>query len=357
MESKKLNLQTLIQKIPQTWKIAGGIFLLVVILFKLFYNPAKLTPSPIIPKVITQNFEAKEFTPLLSLTGHTEANVKTIIRSEIPGKVATLLVEKGKMVSKGTPLIALENADCLEKLAQAKATLEHKQAEFESATKLKNKDFYSKNSLLAAKADLELAKTTLARATYEAEQLTVKAPYDGLYDTLHVELGEYVPAGTQIITFLKPAPTKIQACVSEDEHTYVTLQKPCNFLIRGQNYAGTVTYVSQTADPKTRSYAVECLLNDGNTTFAHGVTATVLIPKSPVMAHAIPPSSLTLSDQGVLGVMVVADGKAQFQKIELIEAQHDKTLVSGLPAKIQLITVGGLFVKSGQAVQATEKTP
>jgi multidrug efflux system membrane fusion protein len=355
MENKFSNILGFFYKLSRRQKIgAGGVGLIFLILLKIISNYEKPTYLARIPKVVVRNLEASLVTPTLHLTGHTEAFTRTTIKAEMSGKVSALLVSKGQMVKKGTPLLSLENADCLEKVAQAKANLEHKEAEFESATKLKKKDFYSQNNLLAAKTDLELAKATLARAAYDAENLTVKAPYDGYYDNVHAEVGEYISAGTHVVSFLQPNPTKIRAMVSEQEHAHLAQGAPCTVTIREKNFEAKVTYLSHKAEEKTRTYALECVLDDAHVTFPDGLTASISIPKPSLMAHKIPASALTLNDQGVLGLMVVHEGKAQFFSVQVVQSTSQETLVTGPPNTIQLILVGGEFVKPNQPVEIVQ---
>lgn len=344
------------QKIPLRQKFGVGVlFLSLIICLKFFSgHEAPLEPAPL-PKVVTKTLHAISVTPCLLLTGHTEALVRTLIKAETPGKISTLITTKGQIVKKGTPLVSLENADYLEKLSQAQANLEHWEAEFESANKLKKKDFYSQNNLLATKTNLELSKATLARAKHDADNLTIKAPYDGLYDNIHAEVGEYVTAGQHVITFLQPTPVKICASVSEDEHQQLTQNNMCTATIRGQKFQAKITYLSHKADEKTRTYALECILDDTTISFPDGLTASLSLPTKTVIAHKIPASALTLNDQGVLGLMIAKEGKAHFVKADVIESNQEGTVVTGLPEHIDLIVVGGEFLKSEQPIQTETK--
>jgi multidrug efflux system membrane fusion protein len=65
---------------------------------------------------------------------------------------------------------------------------------------------------------------------------------------------------------------------------------------------------------------------------------------------------LTLHDDGRLGVMAVNEkNEAVFYAVELIRSEGDGVWVSGLPAKVRLVTFGQGFIQAGEIVDAVEQ--
>lgn len=73
------------------------------------------------------------------------------------------------------------------------------------------------DEILAAEAVLEAARAALARADWSLAQKSVKAPLAGLVqDTLYVQ-GEWVPAGSPVVSLLPPQNIKVRFFVPEKQ--------------------------------------------------------------------------------------------------------------------------------------------
>jgi multidrug efflux system membrane fusion protein len=70
----------------------------------------------------------------------------------------------------------------------------------------------------------------------------------------------------------------------------------------------------------------------------------------------LPQSVLTLDDDGVLGVRSVEGDTVAFHPVTIVRDTRDGVWVTGLPARIDIITVGQEFVIAGQKVNATNVT-
>ncbi|HHY48479.1 MAG TPA: hypothetical protein GYA10_01845 [Alphaproteobacteria bacterium] len=65
---------------------------------------------------------------------------------------------------------------------------------------------------------------------------------------------------------------------------------------------------------------------------------------------------LTLDDDGVLGVRSVVNDVVEFHPVTIVRDTREGVWVTGLPPKIDIITVGQEFVQAGQKVNATNVT-
>jgi multidrug efflux system membrane fusion protein len=84
-----------------------------------------------------------------------------------------------------------------------------------------------------------------------------------------------------------------------------------------------------------------------------GVTADAIVNVGTAPVHVLPQSVLTLDDDGVLGIRTVEDGnKVAFHAVTIIKDTREGVWVTGLPYKINVITVGQEFVQPGQIVDA-----
>ncbi|MEM7669719.1 MAG: efflux RND transporter periplasmic adaptor subunit, partial [Pseudomonadota bacterium] len=117
---------------------------------------------------------------------------------------------------------------------------------------------------------------------------------------------------------------------------------------------GTVTFLSRSADPTTRTFRVEVQVPNLDQAISDGQTADILISSDGANAHLIPQSALTLDDDGKLGVQTVAaNERAAFVRVAILRDTTQGVWVAGLPMETRIIVVGQEFVTDGVPVAVT----
>jgi multidrug efflux system membrane fusion protein len=123
--------------------------------------------------------------------------------------------------------------------------------------------------------------------------------------------------------------------------------------ITGDTAEGTVSYIAPTADDATRSFPIEIDLPNSELKLRDGITAEAVVNVGTAPVHVLAQSVLTLDDEGVLGIRTVEEGnKVAFHPVTIIRDTREGVWVTGLPFKINVITVGQEFVQPGQIVDA-----
>ena len=123
-------------------------------------------------------------------------------------------------------------------------------------------------------------------------------------------------------------------------------------LIDATSLQGSISYISKSANPSTRTYKIEATVSNKDGSIREGLSADMLVPLREVLAHLIPSYLISLNDEGELGVKVLIDTKVKFSKIQIVEDTVDGLWVTGLPEKATVITVGQEYVINGQIVNA-----
>jgi multidrug efflux system membrane fusion protein len=112
-----------------------------------------------------------------------------------------------------------------------------------------------------------------------------------------------------------------------------------------------VTFLSRSADPTTRTFRVELTVPNPDLSLRDGQTAEILIEAQGVMAHLLAASTLTLDDDGTLGVRAIDEGSAaKFYPVTVLRDTMEGIYVTGLPDQVDVITVGQEFVTDGVIV-------
>ena len=86
--------------------------------------------------------------------------------------------------------------------------------------------------------------------------------------------------------------------------------------------------------------------------FKSGITTSIIIEGSELLAHKISPSILTLKDDGTVGVKALNESNTVvFYPITKVKDTVDGMWVSGLPDEVILITSGQEYVSEGQKIE------
>lgn len=288
----------------------------------------------------------------IKVAGRTEASRQITMRSEIEGTVTELVVPRGSIVNQGDPLVRFSIEDRKALLTKAEALLAKRQMEFSASENLSKKSFTSEVSLANAKAELESARADLKSAEIEFARTTLRAPFDGVFNRNHAEVGDYLRLGDEIADMVDLDPILVIGELAELAVGEVKAgSKASADLIDGRTVQGEISFVSSIASPETRTFTVEISVPNPDGAYIDGMTATLRLPAQEVMAHSVPPAALTLDSRGAVGVKTVnSDGIVSFVEVSTSSASADSVWLVGLSPTVEIITVGQEFVTVGQKV-------
>lgn len=212
-------------------------------------------------------------------------------------------------------------------------------------------------SIEAARAGVESAQAAVAAARKELERLEMKAPFSGLLESDTAELGSFLMTGARCATIIQLDPIMLVGFVPETEISKVRTGSTATArLASGEMVEGEVTFVSRSADPTTRTFRVEIEVANPDFELRDGQSAEIKVSAQTVQAHLLPQSALTLSDEGVLGVRIVAtDNTARFLPISILRDAMEGVYITGLPQVANVIVIGQEFVADNVPVAPSYK--
>ena len=333
------------------------------------------------------------------LRGETEAARFVQVRAETFGQVISDPLRKGSFVQKDDILCRLDEgtrkaalADSLARLEEAKALipqteaklgeansrLEEAKINFNAASKLSEGGYASDTrvaSVQAAmrsaeagvataaagfdstRARIQSAEAGVAAAKKEIDRLTIIAPFEGALESDTAEIGSLLQPGDLCGTIIQLNPIKLVGFLPETELFRVKLGASVRAqLTSGQQIEGNVTFLSRSADSKTRTFRVEVNVPNDGLEIRDGQTVEIAIGSDGKKAHLLPQSALTLNDEGLLGIRFVDDKNiTRFAAVKLEQDSKEGVWVSGLDDTVDVIITGQEFVKEGVKVSATFK--
>lgn len=307
--------------------------------------------------VRTETYEVKPFPIEVPLRGRTQAKSVVTITPETSGVVTAVNVTKGQRVNAGDVLCTLDQGTRAAAVAQAQASLAQAQVDFDTNSELRQKGLAAANSGNALEAALKAAQSALDQAQAEFDRTSVKTKAAGIVQDPLATVGTMLSPGTACATVVQLDPMLFVGAVPEARISLAKLGLKAKIqTVTGQNADGEVSYIASTADEATRSFPVEIQIPNAEGNLFSGITATATVEMGTMPAHLLPQSVLTLDDDGALGVRAVEDSVVKFYPVTIVSDSREGVWVTGLPAKVDVITVGQEFVTAGQKVDATNVT-
>lgn len=306
-------------------------------------------------RVVATRSEVQPVANLVLLRGRSEALRQVEIRSETSGLVVSDPIRRGASVQAGDPLCELSPGVRKAALDEARARLTEAEINHRAASGLSESGFASELRLANARAALQSAQAGLDRAVEEMARLVMHAPFDGLLETDTAELGSLLQPGALCATLIQMDPIKLVGFATEAQIDDIELGAAAGArLASGREVMGTVSFISRSADPQTRTFRIDVSIPNPDGRIRDGQSADIVIQGQEQRGHLLPGSALTLNDRGELGLRVVdEDGLVSFETARILRDTSEGVWLGGLPDQINAITLGQEFTREGARVAIT----
>ncbi|UYP69491.1 efflux RND transporter periplasmic adaptor subunit [Thalassobacter stenotrophicus] len=307
-------------------------------------------PSPVAVAVTTS--VAEQVTQFYQAEGQALPDRDTMLRAETTGDVAEVFVRKGQDVQAGAEIARLDPTSSNAETARAQEELSRTQRDYDNARQLLDRGVTTADRLSQTQAALVAAQAQLTKVQEAAKSLIITAPFAGRIETLNLDEGEYVSAGSEVGRLVDITPLTVAIQVPQQSLTLLSVDQPATVrFITGEEREGIVTFVGTSAASETRTFLAEIEVANDDGAIPAGISAEVIIPTGEATAHFLSPSIVSLNTDGDLGIKTVdASDVVTFYPIQVVKAQIDGIWVTGLPDKVDVITVGQGFVNEGETV-------
>ena len=341
-----------------TWIAATLVVLIVGWMGSGFVLPAEQKERTVIRKelkpvaVAVTNSTAKTVTQFYQAEGQALPDRDTSLRAQISGDIAEVLVVKGQDVAAGDIIARFDPANNEAEANRTAEELIRAQREFDNAMQLLERGVATQDRVTQARAALASAQAQVIAVEQAADTLVITAPFDGRIETLNLDEGEYVSAGTDVGRLVDITPLTVAIQVPQQSLTLLDVGQPATVrFITGEERTGTVTFVGTSAASETRTFLAEIEVANDDGAIPAGISAEVIIPTGEARAHFLSPSIVSLDTEGALGVKTVnSDNLVEFFPIQIVKAQIDGIWVKGLPETVDVISVGQGYVNEDEIV-------
>ena len=341
-----------------------GVFLVAAVLPARSPDQASVDPPPVNVEVLVIEPQGV-VDDTFDLPGVVEPSRVVDIAAEATGRVEQISAAEGQRVSKGRPILRLDDDLIEAELARAKANLLFSQQEHARIRSARTSNVATERQFQEAEMNLATARADLKSVQTRLERTRIVAPLGGVLDRLGVEVGEYVSPGTVVATIVDVDTVKVVVDVPERDVPFVRIGRPERVFLNGRSVAGKIAFISELADAGTRTTRVELAVanpvhragDDGPVRdLRSGRIVRVRLTRRVLRDVVMVPLGAVIPMPEGKAVYVVVDGKARRRPVELGFIRGWQVEVQGLAAGDKLIVAGHRYVAPGQPV-AIRPTP
>ena len=175
------------------------------------------------------------------------------------------------------------------------------------------------------RAELEIARQQFA-------DTTIAAPFDGTIQERRANIGEYLAAGSPIVTLVRMDPLRLRLEISEKEAFKIRESQKVRVTLEGTTniYSGEIKRLSPALNERSRILLIEAdVRNDGSLHPGSFARAAIVIDEN-APALTVPPNAI-VTFAGIEKVLSIHEGKAVEKRIATGDRATDWIeIVSGL---------------------------
>ena len=301
--------------------------------------------------------------PSLSAVGSLVAINGANLSSEVSGIVDTINFESGDTVATGQTLLTLRSNNDPAVLAQLQAT-----AAVDQSNYTRDQKQFRADAVSAAQVDTDRATYLAAQAQVQGQlaqmaEKVVKAPFAGTLGIRQVDLGQYLAAGTEIVSLQQLDPLFVDFYLPQQALAQITTGLPVTVSIDafpGQTFPGMISAINSVVDTASRTIQLRATIQNSSLRLRPGMFATVRIAAgAPASLVTLPQTAITYNPYGDT-VYVLHSGQDHNGKPALIanqtfvqvgETRGDQVaILKGVSPGDKVVTAGQLKLHNGSTV-------
>ena len=290
----------------------------------------------------------------VSSLGNLEAIQSVTISAVADGRIQAINFKNGQDVSKGMPIVQLDNEQAEADYNSAVTALKLSRKNFERGKALVNVAISEQD---IEKLEAEVAKNEAAVQSAQAtlNQKEIVAPFSGVLGSFQVHEGDFVKAGAAIVALVDASqllvdysvPQALVAQIKKSQTVQVSSSAYPNKI-----FYGTVSYISPTVNQSTRTVSIQALLPNKDDRLKPGMFVHVLQQIAVNEKAVVVPLQAVQADIKGYHVFGVKDGRAQLIPVTLGARNAGLVeVVSGLKPGNVIVTAGQQKLDDGTLVR------
>lgn len=302
--------------------------------------------------VKVQLIEEKVRPVVEEVVGSVRAKSSATVEAKVSGRVSQMLVDLGQHVTKDQVLAEIDALEVKAQSDRAIANRDQASRDFKRAGELLQKQVTSHQEYDAAEGRYRIAEAAVKEAETMLGYVQVKAPFDGVITRKIADVGDFAAPGKPLLQIENPENLRFEADVPEAIIEQVHTGEAVDIVITslGSRIHGTVSEISPTADPNSRTFLarIDFPISKG---LRAGQFGRALFPVGEFVSVSVPITALIqrgqmeivfINEQGHARLRLVKSGKRYGDEVEIL---------SGVSKGDQIIRENAQSLRDGQPVQ------
>ena len=307
---------------------------------------------------------------LLTAVGDLAAVHQVNVTSDVSGRITDIMFTAGATVKAGSPLVQLFDGPDQGDLASFKAQATVAQLSLDRAKQLASRQFGPQATVDTAQAAYDQASAGIAKTEAIISQKLVRAPFDGELGVRKVEVGQYLTAGTQIVSLTDLSTLYANFTITEKDSAQLKVGQIVRIAVDaypGRTFEGKITTIEPQIATDTRNIRVQATIANPDRILKPGMfaTTTVVLPDKPPVV-VVPETAVDYTLYGD-SVYLLTEKKEDGGKTSLTavrtfvqvgnRAGGHAEILKGLKPGDRVVAVGQLKLQSGAAVTVSADPP
>jgi membrane fusion protein, multidrug efflux system len=348
--------------------VAVGVVLGTIFGFQLFkgimikrFMSALSNPSQ---TVSTAKAGYSAWQPSIEAIGSLRAVKGADLSLEVSGVVDSISFNSGDDVEQDALLLKLRSDDDAAKLESLQATAELNQITYDRDQKQFKLQAVSQATLDTDAANLKNANAQVAQQQAILDKKTLRAPFAGHLGIRAVDLGQYLSAGTVIVTLQALDPVFMDFFVPQQSMDQIRLGQTVTVKVdayKDQSFTGEISAVNPKVDSSSRNVQIRATLKNADHRLIPGMYATVNIATgTPRNYITLPQTAIAYNPYGDTIYIVDRKGAGADGKPQLIARQSFVTIgptrgdqvavLKGVNDGDEVVTAGQLKLRNGSPI-------
>ena len=321
---------------------------------------ALLAAAPPLPTVSTVIAQREPWQARIRATGQVVAVQGADLSAEVSGIVGDISFASGQDVAAGTVLLRLRPNDDDARLAQLQALAALGAANLARDRKQFKAEAVSRATLDADQSNLAAEQAQVAAQRAVMAEKVVRAPFAGRLGIRLVDLGQYMTAGTPIVTLQALDPIYVDFNVAQQALGRLRVGQGVSVHVEGlpdQTFRARLSAINSRLDAASRMATVRAELDNHDHALLPGMFAVVDVDTGAAIARlTLPQAAISFNPYGdfVYVLQRGTDGRliARSRKVATGAVRGDQVaILSGVAPGEQVVSAGQLKLRSGVAVR------
>jgi membrane fusion protein, multidrug efflux system len=308
--------------------------------------------------VSTTTAGLQDWQPQVEAVGSLRAVQGADLSLEVSGIVDRIDFTSGDDVAAGAVLLRLRSADDEAKLAALQATADLAQITYDRDVKQWKAQAISQATVDTDTFNLKNARAQVEQQKAMLDKKLLRAPFAGHLGIRAVDVGQYLNAGTTVVTLQALDPIYVDFFLPQQALDQIRIGQAVSAKVDtypGQQFAGKIIAVNPLVDASSRNVQVRAALGNPDRKLLPGMYATTDIDVGAPQRHiTLPQTAIAYNPYGSTVFLVEQQGAARTVRQTFVTTGATRgdqvAVLSGVKPGDVVVTTGQMKLHNGSSV-------